>query len=243
MRRRFTFRATYTLRGREQYGIRGWAGKPAHPPLTDFPIASYVLAAVFDCASLLAAARGFGWAHDAFVAATWVMVGGFVASVATALTGLLDWPATTAGTQVRRTVNAHALIMVTATLLALLTVVLRVRHWPGLAGTEPLITGLTVLVAGLIATGAWIGTDLVFEHGFRVEPSRDTPAWNPSEIDVLPGGQAIEPRRWGWSRARQRGSGNGQGGHLTPPVPLGGGWRARGDQGPGGSPPGKPPPA
>ena len=39
--RRFSFRPALTLKGRKFKGPRGWAGKPLHPPLTDFPIAAY----------------------------------------------------------------------------------------------------------------------------------------------------------------------------------------------------------
>ena len=46
--RRFSVRPTLTLRGRTFKGLRGWSGKPTHPPLTDFPIAAYILAAAFD---------------------------------------------------------------------------------------------------------------------------------------------------------------------------------------------------
>src|SRR2546423_1167222 len=34
----FSFRPSLTLRGRTFKGLRGWAGKPFHPPLTDVPI-------------------------------------------------------------------------------------------------------------------------------------------------------------------------------------------------------------
>ena len=46
--RRYSVRPAITLRGRTFKGPRGWAGKPFHPPLTDFPIVCYVLAAIFD---------------------------------------------------------------------------------------------------------------------------------------------------------------------------------------------------
>ena len=41
MTRRLTFRPALTLKGRKFFGpLRGWAGKPVHPPLTDIPIAA-----------------------------------------------------------------------------------------------------------------------------------------------------------------------------------------------------------
>jgi uncharacterized membrane protein len=208
MARFFSFRPSFTLESRERYGFRGWAGKPTHPPLTDFPVSCFLLAAVFDVASLVAAGRGAGWAHDAFVAATWVQVAGLCTAVLAAVTGFLDRPAATPRTQARRTVNAHAAVMMTATVLALADLVLRVAG-PASAGTPTYVAALGVVVAGLTACGAWIGGDLVFEHGFRVEPSRDTPAWNPSEVDILPGGQAIYPDRWRWPNRRGPATSNG----------------------------------
>ena len=53
MVRRFSVRPTLTFRGRTFKGLRGWSGKPLHPPLTDFPIVGYVLAAAFDVISII----------------------------------------------------------------------------------------------------------------------------------------------------------------------------------------------
>lgn len=203
MPRFVSFRPSYTLRGRRFYGFRGWAGKPTHPPLTDFPIAAYILGAAFEIVGHLYP----GAAHDAFVASTWVIAAGLLVSLATATTGALDWPATTSGTQVRRTVVAHASIMVTATLVVIVSVYLRWTEWSPGATSTMLVTALAILTALLVALGAWIGNDLVFEHGFRVEYTRDTPAWNPSRLDVLPGGTPVSRRGWTREDADLRGRG------------------------------------
>ena len=52
---RFSFRPALTLKGRKSFGLRGFAGKPFHPPLTDVPIGAYVLAAAFDVLSVVIA--------------------------------------------------------------------------------------------------------------------------------------------------------------------------------------------
>ena len=44
--RKFSVRPTLTMKGRTFKGLRGWSGKPLHPPLTDLPIAAYILGAV-----------------------------------------------------------------------------------------------------------------------------------------------------------------------------------------------------
>ena len=49
--RKFSVRPTLTLKGRKFKGLRGWSGKPTHPPLTDFPIVAYIFVAVFDVVS------------------------------------------------------------------------------------------------------------------------------------------------------------------------------------------------
>src|SRR3954447_5727785 len=105
---KFAFRPTLTLRGRQFRGRRGWSGKPLHPPLTDFPIAAYVLAAVFDVVSMFGG-DDHRWARELWHGATWVFIGGAAVSVFAALTGFWDaWKSSDAGTQARRTINTHA---------------------------------------------------------------------------------------------------------------------------------------
>ena len=58
--RKFSVRPTLTLRGRKFKGLRGWSGKPTHPPLTDFPIAAYILAAIFDVIAFVGQRRIVG---------------------------------------------------------------------------------------------------------------------------------------------------------------------------------------
>jgi hypothetical protein len=91
MSRFFSIKPGMTLKGREFRGLRGWAGKPLRPPLTDFPIVCYVLTALFDIISYYKADGG-GTAHqsaarDLFVAATYVIIAGAIVSLGAALTG------------------------------------------------------------------------------------------------------------------------------------------------------------
>src|SRR5207248_2273992 len=122
--RTFSFKPTFTLKGRQFNGLRGFAGKPFHPPLTDIPIGAYALAPAFDLVSFVG--RSHTWAHDFHQAATFVFVGGAAVSVFTALTGFWDWlKSTEKGTQARRTANAHAWTMITMTLLVLVDIGVR----------------------------------------------------------------------------------------------------------------------
>ena len=136
--RHFSFRPSLTMRGRAFKGLRGWAGKPLHPPLTDIPVGAYVLAAAFDVIS--AVGHDEAWARDFYRAASFTLIGGAAVSVLAALTGFWDWlRSTEAGTQARRTANAHASTMVTVTVLVLAGIAVRVlAFWdepstPGLA--------------------------------------------------------------------------------------------------------------
>jgi hypothetical protein len=78
MARLFSIKPSLTLKGREGRGLRGWAGKPLHPPLTDFPIVCYVLVAVFDVISYFGASASV--ARDFFVAGTYVIIAGAIVS-------------------------------------------------------------------------------------------------------------------------------------------------------------------
>jgi uncharacterized membrane protein len=185
--RRFSVRPAITLKGRKFKGLRGWAGKPFHPPLTDIPVAAYVLGAAFDVASVIGG-DGHEWSHDMWRAATFVIIGGAIVSVFTALTGLFDWlRSSEAGTQARRTANTHALIMVTVTVLTLVNIAVRLSRYDTDFSTPVGIMVLSVVIAALVSWGATYGGSLVFDYGFNVETAGDSPVWHPSEDDVLPG--------------------------------------------------------
>jgi uncharacterized membrane protein len=187
--RRFSVRPTLTLRGRKFKGLRGWSGKPTHPPLTDFPIAAYVFGAAFDVISTLG--RHENWARDFFRAGTYVFVGGVAVSVLAALTGFWDWlRSTEKGTQARRAANTHASTMLTVTLLAVIDTVLRLNVYHTRTHPNIAILALSLVVAALVSLGATFGGTLVYDYGFNVETATDSPVWHESETDVLPGDHA-----------------------------------------------------
>jgi uncharacterized membrane protein len=183
MRRLFSIKPVLTFRGRKFKGLRGFAGKPFHPPLTDFPVACYVLLALFDVISLLAE-DGSETSRDFFTAGTFVLVAGFVVSVPTALTGFWDWLKSTPNhTQAWRTANWHMAVMLTVTALVVIDLVAR-------GGSDFANVGLAVLslvIGALVSLGATYGGALVYEYGFNVETSGDHPVWHESESDVYPG--------------------------------------------------------
>jgi len=185
--RKFSIRPTLTMRGRTFKGLRGWSGKPLHPPLTDVPIVAYVLAAVFDIASVIGGSD-HRWARELWHAGTYLFVAGVAVSVLAAITGLWDaWKSSEAGTQARRTINTHATIMVTVTVLAIADMVWRIAEYDSKAVTPVGIAVLSVVIALLVSLGSTFGGSLVYEYGFNVETAGDHPAWHKSETDVFPG--------------------------------------------------------
>jgi uncharacterized membrane protein len=189
--RRFSIRPTLTLEGRQFKGLRGWSGKPAHPPLTDFPVAAYVLAAVLDV--IASFGRHEAWARDFFRAGTYVFIGGAAVSLLTALTGYWDWlRSTQKGTQARRTANVHALTMITVTVLALVDIGLRLSVYHTRTHPTVAILVLSIVVALLVSSGAAFGGTLIYDYGFNVETAGDSPVWHQSEVDVLPGQRRVD---------------------------------------------------
>ena len=184
--RRFSFRPALTLRGRTFKGLRGWAGKPLHPPLTDVPVGAYVLAAAFDLISFVAGDDQL-WARDFYRAASFTLIGGAIVSVFAALTGFWDWARSTEkGTQARRTVNAHAATMITVTVLVIVGIAVRVFAFWDEQATPALALVLTLAAAALTGVGGTIGGTLAYDYGFNVETAGDHPVWHPSETDVFP---------------------------------------------------------
>jgi uncharacterized membrane protein len=185
--RRLTVRPPLTLKGRTFKGLRGWSGKPLHPPLTDFPVAAYVLAAVFDVSSAVGG-EDQTWARELWHAGTYIFIAGATVSVLAALTGLWDaWKSSEAGTQARRTINTHATIMVIVTVLALANIAWRLNDYNTEAVTPVGIAVLSVVIGLLVSVGATFGGSLVYDYGFNVETAGDHPVWHKSETDVFPG--------------------------------------------------------
>ena len=191
MPRIYSIRPTWSLKGRRFQGIRGFVGKPFHPPLTDFPVVCYTLAALFDWISFFSKGDA-SRARDFFVAATFVMVAGFIVSLGAAITGFWDWwkgiPRDRSTgwlgradhTQAWRTINFHATVMVVVTVIALIDVLLRIAGFDE-AQTQTEWLVLSLLSGAGVLFGAAYGGTLVFEYGFNVENVGEV--WEESELD------------------------------------------------------------
>lgn len=151
--------------------VKGFPGHPLHPPLTDVTVGLYTGATAFGVLSAL------GASEENTATAWWLLlVGGLVATVPTALTGLLDWLDLSRGTPLWRTATLHLTAMVSAAVLFLIAAV--VGHGDYVdrtVGGGALV--LTVIGFGLLTLGGWLGGAVVFTHGMRVlslveEPTR-----------------------------------------------------------------------
>jgi uncharacterized membrane protein len=188
MPRYFSVRPSLTFKGRKFKGIRGFAGKPFHPPLTDIPVAAYFLAAVFDVISYVAEQRAeASIAADFYEAATYTMVAGAIVSVPTILTGFWDWlKSAPSRTQAWRTANTHMALMLAASAVVVVDILLRLAYYGADARFADLqIMILSVLAGALVSIGSYFGGSLVYEYAFNVEQNFDH-AYVESERDVLP---------------------------------------------------------
>lgn len=150
--------------------LRGLPGHPVHPPLTDATIGIYTfatIAAVLSALGIAEDAGAKGWAL--------ALVIGLVVSVATAVTGLVDWLKIPSGTPLRRTATAHLVAMVTATVFFLIAALVGYSDgMDGVVGSGALI--LTLIAFGVMALGGWLGGTIVFVHGMRVLNLVEEPA-------------------------------------------------------------------
>ena len=187
MARLFSIKPTLTFKGRKFKGLRGFAGKPFHPPLTDLPVACYILVAVFDLISYVSYTRDetSTLAHDFFISGTHVLVAGAIVTVPTIITGFWDWlKSTPARSQVWRTANFHMAIMLTMSMLVAANLLLRLGYWEG-GYSELTVTILSVIIGAMVTIGAAYGGALVYEYSFNVE-TLDGRVYEEREEDVFP---------------------------------------------------------
>jgi uncharacterized membrane protein len=149
--------------------IRGFPGKPLHPPLTDVSIGAYTVGT----AMLILGALGVEeeqMAHGALLAIS----GGLIVAIPTALTGFADWLELERGTPARTVATTHMLVMLTATALFAATWLAQLDGYKdGEVKTLALILGLVAETA--LAVGGNIGGANVFVYGIRVLKRGDTP--------------------------------------------------------------------
>ena len=144
------------------YLWKGLPGHPIHPPLTDATIGIYTfatIAALADVTGISNNAATHGW---------WLaLLAGLIATVPTALTGLLDWLTIEWGSELWKTATLHLTAMVSATVFfGLAAIVGHDSFKTGNVSAGPFI--LTLVGFGLLTLGGWLGGTVVFVHGMRV---------------------------------------------------------------------------
>jgi len=150
--------------------LRGLAGHPSHPPLTDATIGTYTFATAAAVLSKL------GVAEEAFAQAWWLaLIVGLVTTLFTASTGFLDWLQISRGTPLWRTATTHLSVMLLA------TVFFAVAAGAGKAGYDDReVTGamliLTLVGFGTLTVGGWLGGAITYVHGMRVLNLVEEPA-------------------------------------------------------------------
>ena len=180
--RKFSFRPALEIRGRKFKGLRGFAGKPFHPPLTDIPVGAYIIGPLLDIIAFLG--RDSAWANDVYRAGGFTLLVGAAFSVFTALTGFADWLTTQKGTQMRRLANAHAWSMIVLTLIVLGELAL--RYLGDRSGSpDGLIVLFGIVIAVLVTIGGTIGGAMVYDFGFNVETASDNHVFHVSEHDII----------------------------------------------------------
>ncbi len=153
-----------------------WFGHPLHPVITDVPVVAWMLTAVFDIIWLISPTSNTWAAYGAFVA----VIAGLLGALGAITTGLTDW-SDTYGAERRVGLN-HAIFNAVATVLYLVSFVLRLLVGPGDSITAAVL-GFVGLMSLIYA--AYLGGEMVFSKGTGVNHT----AWEGGSEDyeaVLP---------------------------------------------------------
>ena len=136
-------------------------GHPIHPMLIPFPIVCFIGTLVTDVMYVRNQGPGFATASH------WLLIVGLVTAALSAVAGLTDFlgdKRVQSGDAVK-----HMLANVTAVVLELVNLVLRLRNDDFIASTGVYISAVVVLI--LVYSG-WKGGDLVYRHGVGVHDER-----------------------------------------------------------------------
>ena len=145
--------------------LRGGRGRPLHTGLVHFPMALYPTSLVFDWLSYLAE-DGSPYVKGAFA----LIVAGLLMSVLAAATGVVDFLAISSGSPAWRLAFTHLTVMLVTSGLFLASAILRARDLDVTSTPFGLVV-LSVFGVALLFFGGFLGGDLVFRHGQRVEPA------------------------------------------------------------------------
>jgi uncharacterized membrane protein len=164
--------------------IKGFAGKPSHPPLTDASIGAYTVGVAMLCLGALGVEEE-QMAHGGLLA----IGGGLALALPTALTGLLDWLDLPSGSRARTMATVHLAVMLSATVLFALTFLVQLDGYRG-DQVESLGWILGLVAEAVLTAGGYLGGSLVFVYGVRVLKRPETPladALRPARAETAEG--------------------------------------------------------
>jgi nitrite reductase/ring-hydroxylating ferredoxin subunit/uncharacterized membrane protein len=136
-----------------------WFGHPLHPAITDVPITAWILAAIFDIIWLISPTHNAWAAYGAFV----TVIVGLLGALGAIMTGFTDW-SDSYGAERRIGLN-HSIFNVTATILYIVSFILRLLAGPG-DGIAAAIIGFVGLATVIYAS--YLGGEMVFGKGTGV---------------------------------------------------------------------------
>jgi len=162
--------------------LQGGRGRPLHPALVHFPLALYPTSLLFDCLSHLVD-DGNPFVKGAFA----LILVGLVISVGAVVTGFADFLLIEAGARVWKLAVTHMTFQLVTGGLFLANVILRGRDLDVTASAVGPIVLSAVGVATL-AVGGFLGSELVYRHGRRVDR-------RPERLEVPRGDEDPPPAR------------------------------------------------
>jgi nitrite reductase/ring-hydroxylating ferredoxin subunit/uncharacterized membrane protein len=136
-----------------------WLGHPLHPVITDIPITAWMLTALFDILWLISPTHNTWAAYGGFV----TVIVGLLGALGAIVTGFTDWSDTYGS--VRRVGLNHSIFNVSATMLYLMSFILRLLAGPG-DGIAAVILGFVGL--GCVLYAGYLGGEMVFTKGTGV---------------------------------------------------------------------------
>jgi uncharacterized membrane protein len=145
--------------------IAGPYGHPFHATVITIPIGAWTAAVVFDIAALLGAAP-----HALATGALWLVIIGIIGAVIAAVFGLLDFSQLPSGTKVRRTGLMHLGFNTLATILFVVSAIVRSGD-----PDDPSVAGFIFALIGILVVGVsgFLGGELAYRHGVRVADEQD----------------------------------------------------------------------
>lgn len=143
--------------------LQGGKGRPLHPALVHFPLALYPTSLLFDWLSHLVD-NGNPYVKGAFA----LILVGLVVSVAAVITGFADFLLIEGASRAWKLAVTHMTFQLVTGGLFLANAILRVRD---LDVTASAIGPIVLSVVGVVtlAIGGFLGSELVYRNGRRVE--------------------------------------------------------------------------